>query len=38
MIEQHMGGSNGFWKFLMDRDGDKCLMGCSIKGMGKEGP
>jgi len=38
MIEQHMGGSNGFWAFLMARDGDKCLMGCSIKGNGKEGP
>ena len=22
----------------MARDGDQCLMGCSIKGMGKEGP
>jgi len=37
MIAQHYGGSDGFWKFLMDRDNDNCLMGCSIKGNGKEG-
>ena len=37
MIEQHYGGKEGFWKFLMDRKNDNCLMGCSIKGMGKEG-
>jgi hypothetical protein len=37
MIEQHYGGKNGFWKFLNDRDEDGCLMGCSIKGYGKEG-
>jgi hypothetical protein len=38
MIAQHYGGSDGFWKFLNDRDDDNCLMGCSIKGNGKEGP
>jgi len=37
MIEQHYGGSDGFWAFLMARDQDNCLMGCSIKGNGKEG-
>ena len=37
MIEQHYGGSKGFWDFLKERDNDNCLMGCSIKGYGKEG-
>jgi hypothetical protein len=23
---------DGFWKFLLERDQDNCLMGCSIKG------
>jgi hypothetical protein len=38
MIEQHYGGEEGFWNFILDRDHDGCLMGCSIKGNGKEGP
>ena len=38
MIEQHYGGEHGFWAFILDRDNDGCLMGCSIKGNGKEGP
>jgi len=38
MIDQHYGGSDGFWDFLMARDNEKCLLGCSIKGYGKEGP
>lgn len=37
MIDQHYGGSDGFWAFLLARDNDSCLMGCSIKGNGKEG-
>lgn len=37
MIEQHYGGSDGFWHFLKERDNDNCLLGCSIKGYGKEG-
>ena len=37
MIEQHYGGSDGFWAFLLARDQDSCLLGCSIKGNGKEG-
>jgi hypothetical protein len=37
MIEQHYGGKEGFWKFLLERKNDNCLMGCSIKGNGKEG-
>lgn len=37
MIEQHYGGSKGFWDFLLARDNEKCLLGCSIKGNGKEG-
>jgi hypothetical protein len=37
MIEQHYGGKDGFWKFLMDRDNEGCLLGCSIKGNGKVG-
>lgn len=37
MIEQHYGGKDGFWKFLDSRYEDGCLMGCSIKGYGKEG-
>ena len=38
MIEQHYGGADGFWNFILERDNDNCLMGCSIKGNGKEGP
>jgi len=38
MIDQHYGGADGFWDFLMARDNEKCLLGCSIKGYGKEGP
>jgi len=30
-------GADGFWRFLVERDSDYCLMGCSIKGNGKEG-
>jgi len=37
MIDQHYGGSAGFWNFLKERDNDNCLLGCSIKGYGKEG-
>lgn len=37
MIEQHYGGKDGFWDFLVQRRQDNCLMGCSIKGNGKEG-
>ena len=37
MIEEHYGGKEGFWKFMLERKNDNCLMGCSIKGMGKEG-
>jgi len=37
MIEQHYGGSEGFWKFLCARDSDNCLLGCSIKGENKAG-
>lgn len=37
MIEDHYGGKDGFWKFLMERDNDGCLLGCSIKGNGKVG-
>lgn len=36
-IEQSYGGAEGLWKFILDRDNDNCLMGCSIKGNGKEG-
>jgi hypothetical protein len=39
MIKQHYGGAEGFWKFLMKRDSENCLMGCSIIGSnGKTGP
>lgn len=38
MIEQYYGGYKGFWDFLLARDNDGCLLGCSIKGNGKEGP
>ena len=38
MIEQYYGGVEGFWAFLKDRRNDNCLLGCSIKGNGKEGP
>jgi len=37
MIEQYYGGEKGFWDFLMQRKSDMCLLGCSIKGNGKEG-
>lgn len=37
MIEQHYGGKEGFWKFLISRRQDGCLMGCSIKSL-KGGP
>jgi hypothetical protein len=36
-VEKHYGGKDGFWKFLIDRDNDGCLLGCSIKGNGKVG-
>lgn len=29
--------ADGFWKYLIDRYEDRCLMGCSIKGNGKSG-
>jgi len=38
MVKKHYGGEEGFWNFLIDRKQDNCLMGCSIKGNGKEGP
>jgi len=38
MIQAHYGGVDGFWSFLVRRRQDNCLMGCSIKGNGKEGP
>jgi hypothetical protein len=38
MIEQHYGGHDGFWAYLVSRRQDGCLLGCSIKGYGKEGP
>jgi len=31
-IKANYGGEDGFWKFLVERDQDNCLMGCSIKG------
>ena len=37
MVEQHYGGKEGFWNFLLQRKQDNCLMGCSVKGNGKEG-
>ena len=37
MVKDNYGGEEGFWKFLVARDRDGCLMGCSIKGQGKEG-
>ena len=37
MIEQYYGGEKGFWDFLLQRKSDMCLLGCSIKGNGKEG-
>lgn len=37
MIDQYYGGEKGFWDFLKQRKNDNCLMGCSIKGNGKEG-
>jgi len=36
-IKKTFGDADGFWAFLMQRDADNCLMGCSIKGNGKEG-
>jgi hypothetical protein len=38
MVGQHYGGEHGFWAYILDRKNDACLMGCSIKGYGKEGP
>jgi len=38
MIEQHYGGAEGFWSFILERQDEGCLMGCSIKGDGKAGP
>lgn len=35
---QHYGGKDKFWDFLMQRRNDNCLMGCSVKGEGKNGP
>jgi len=32
-----LGGADGFWSYLKERRNDNCLMGCSIKGYGKEG-
>ena len=32
MLKAAHGGEDGFWKFLLERDQDNCLMGCSIKG------
>jgi len=37
MIKQNYGGADGFWDFLLKRDTEGCLLGCSIKGYGKEG-
>jgi len=37
MISMNYGGAEGFWQFLLQRDNDSCLLGCSIKGNGKEG-
>jgi len=37
-IQQHYGGAEGFWKYLLARKNESCLMGCSIKGNGKNGP
>ena len=37
MVKDNYGGEDGFWNFLVERDRDNCLMGCSIKGQGKEG-
>jgi hypothetical protein len=36
MVQDHYGGANGFWNFLMERINDNCLMGCSIRGNGKD--
>jgi hypothetical protein len=38
MVRDNYGGAEGFWSFLLNRDGEGCLLGCSIKGYGKEGP
>jgi hypothetical protein len=35
---RNYGGEKGFWDFLVHRRQEACLMGCSIKGNGKEGP
>ena len=37
MVRDNYGGAEGFWSFLLNRDGEGCLLGCSIKGYGKEG-
>lgn len=37
MVEANYGGAEGFWAFLKERRNDNCLLGCSIKGNGKEG-
>ena len=37
MIKKHYGDEDGFWKFLLERQNDGCLFGCSIKGYGKVG-
>ena len=29
--------ADGFWRFLMERFRDRCIMGCSVKGNGKSG-
>jgi len=38
MIAQNYGGADGFWDFLVKRDQEGCLLGCSIIGHGKRGP
>jgi hypothetical protein len=37
MINKYYGGEKGFWKFMMERRRDNCLMGCSIIGGDKKG-
>lgn len=37
MIKQYYGDTEGFWKFLLSRKQDNCLMGCNIASKGKEG-
>ena len=36
MVQDHYGGAQGFWDFLLERANDNCLMGCSIRGNGKD--